>query len=156
MNIQVIASGSNGNATIINDGVTSLLLDAGVSIKRLYQLTRHRVTDVAGCLITHEHLDHAKAVKDLTIKGVDVYSSQGTFNSLKISGHRCKDIESLRTVNIGTFSVMPFDVVHDAVEPLGFLAESNVTEDRLIYFSDTAYVKYRFKGYSHYRRVQSR
>ena len=50
---------------------------------------------------------------------------------------------------IGTFSVFPFDIEHDAPEPLGFLITSTVTDETLLYFTDTVYLRYKFKGVTH-------
>jgi phosphoribosyl 1,2-cyclic phosphodiesterase len=149
MDIKIIASGSTGNATKISDGASSLLLDAGINIKRLQSETGFTLSSLAGCFITHEHGDHSKAVKDLAKLGINVYSSRGTFDKLKLSGHRFREMNSMETVTVGSFNVMAFDVVHDCAEPLGFLIESKVTGEKLLYFSDTAYIKYTFTGLTH-------
>jgi len=149
MEIKIIASGSTGNATKISDGATSLILDAGITIKRLLSGTGFTVSDAAGCFITHEHLDHACAMKPVANLGVNIYASKGTFDAHKVSGHRYHEIKSLESVTLGTFEVMAFDTVHDAAEPLGFLIESKLTGEKVVYFSDTSYIKYTFKGITH-------
>jgi phosphoribosyl 1,2-cyclic phosphodiesterase len=146
MEIKIIASGSSGNATLISDGVTSLLFDAGIPIKGLQEGTGFRLSSVEGVFVTHDHADHSKAMKDLSKRGIDVYASQGTFDKLGLSGHRYHVLKPLESVAVGTFEVMAYDVTHDAAEPLGFLAESKRSGDKLIYFSDTAYIKYAFSG----------
>lgn len=149
MEIKVIASGSSGNATYVSDGVTALLLDCGISYSELQRGTDFGLSMLSSVLITHYHQDHSKAAKDLAKRGIDLYSSAGTFNALKMQGHRCKPIKALETFSVGTFDVTPFDVIHDAPEPLGFLAESVETGEKLLYFSDTAYVRYIFDGLTH-------
>lgn len=149
MNITVIASGSSGNAYRITDGDTALLLDAGIPLQRIKQALNFRVRDLAGCLITHAHGDHAKAAGDLAKAGVDVYTSQGTIDACRLTGHRMKPVKALKEVMIGTFAVLPFDVQHDAPEPLGFLLTSRRTGEKLLYFTDTYYLKYRFTGLTH-------
>ena len=149
MDITVIASGSSGNAYRISDGDTALLLDAGIPLQRIKQALNFRVRDLAGCLITHAHGDHAKAAGDLAKAGVDVYTSQGTIDACKLTGHRMKSVKALQEVMIGTFAVLPFDVQHDAPEPLGFLLTSRRTGEKLLYFTDTYYLKYRFTGLTH-------
>ena len=145
----MIASGSSGNAYRISDGDTALLLDAGIPLQRIKQALNFRVRDLAGCLITHAHGDHAKAAGDLAKAGVDVYTSQGTIDACKLTGHRMKPVKALQEVMIGTFAVLPFDVQHDAPEPLGFLLTSRRTGEKLLYFTDTYYLKYRFTGLTH-------
>lgn len=149
MDITVIASGSSGNAYRISDGDTALLLDAGIPLQRIKQALNFRVRDLAGCLITHAHGDHAKAAGDLAKAGVDIYTSQGTIDACRLTGHRMKPVKALQEVIIGTFAVLPFDVQHDAPEPLGFLLTSRRTGDKLLYFTDTYYLKYRFTGLTH-------
>lgn len=149
MNITVIASGSSGNAYRIDDGETSLLLDAGIPLRLIKQALNFRVRDIAGCLITHAHGDHAKAAGDLAKAGVDIYTSKGTLDACRLTGHRMKAVEALKEINIGTFAVLPFDVQHDAPDPLGFLLTSRATGEKLLYFTDTYYIKYRFTGLTH-------
>ena len=60
-----------------------------------------------------------------------------------------KPMKALQEVMIGTFAVLPFDVQHDAPEPLGFLLTSRRTGEKLLYFTDTYYLKYRFTGLTH-------
>ena len=144
-----MASGSKGNATLIRDGKTSLLLDAGIAIRELDKRTGFTLSDVSGCLISHEHADHCKAVKAIAMRGIDVYSSAGTLGKLGLTGHRYKAMPPHNSVTINTLRVVAFDVRHDAAEPFGFLVESIATGDRLVYFSDTAFVKYRFDGLTH-------
>jgi phosphoribosyl 1,2-cyclic phosphodiesterase len=88
-------------------------------------------------------------MKPVANLGVNIYASKGTLDAHKVSGHRYREIKSQETVTIGTFHVLAFDVVHDAEEPLGFLIESKETGDKLLYFSDTAYIKYTFTGITH-------
>jgi phosphoribosyl 1,2-cyclic phosphodiesterase len=149
MEIKVIASGSSGNATYISDGTTSLLLDAGIPVKGLQAGTGFRLSDVAGCFVTHDHGDHSKAVNDLAKRGTDVYASRGTLDKLEVSGHRYHALAPLEWVTVGSFDVMGFDVTHDAAEPFGFYAKSRATGKSALYFSDTAYVKYTFSGLTH-------
>lgn len=149
MDITVIASGSSGNAYRISDGDTALLLDAGIPLQRIKQALNFRVRDLTGCLVTHAHGDHAKAAGDLSKAGVDVYTSQGTIDACRLAGHRIKPVKALQEVMIGTFAVLPFDVQHDAPDPLGFLLTSRRTGEKLLYFTDTYYLKYRFTGLTH-------
>lgn len=149
MEITVLASGSSGNAYRVSDGATSLLLDAGIPLRAIQAGCGFRVSSLGGVLVTHAHQDHCKAVKDLIRLGVDIYTSAGTAAACGYSGHRLHVVRSLEEVRIGTFQVLPFDVQHDAPEPLGFLLTSVTTGEKLLYFTDTYYVKYRFQGLTH-------
>lgn len=146
--IIVLASGSSGNAYKISDGTTSLLLDAGLSWKKIQQGLNFRTSELAGILITHEHNDHCKGVKDALKTGQEVYASAATWDAMSVNmAHRGRVIEARRQFKIGTWTILPFDAVHD-VPCLGFLL-ANQTGEKLLYLTDTAYSPYRFQGLSH-------
>jgi len=149
MEIKTLASGSKGNAYLVSDGKTRVLIDAGIPLREIQHSYGYTVSSLDACLITHAHADHCKAVKDLIRMGVDCYMSAGTKQALKLVGHRAKEAKMLKIFPVGTFYITPFDVEHDAPEPLGFLLESTVTGEKLLYFIDTAYVKYTFAGVTH-------
>lgn len=150
MKITVIASGSSGNATLISDGETSLLLDAGITIKELERGSGFALSRVTACLVTHEHQDHSRACKDLVKRGIDVYASAGTLQALKAEGHRYKAVTPLKEFIAGSFMIIGFGVKHDAAEPLGYLIYSVKTLEKAVYFVDTAYVKERFNGIQYF------
>ena len=149
MDIRPIASGSSGNAYWISDGKTPLLLDAGIPMKAIQIGCGFRVRELGGCFITHCHGDHSKAAKDLLRYGVDVYTGQGTAEACRLEGHRLHITRPLEQLTVGTFLVLPFDVEHDAPDSQGFLLESTATGEKLLYFTDTYYLKYRFSGITH-------
>jgi phosphoribosyl 1,2-cyclic phosphodiesterase len=149
MTIKTLASGSSGNAYLVSDGVTTLLLDAGIPIKKIKALTQFKISEVKACLITHEHGDHSKAIKDLLRLGTHVYSSAGTKGILGNSCEGIKTCENMVPFEIETFKIIPFNVIHDAAEPFGFLLISSITEERLIYFTDTGFMPVAFEGITH-------
>jgi phosphoribosyl 1,2-cyclic phosphodiesterase len=143
--ITSIASSSRGNCYHITDGKTPLLIECGVPIKTIKKAIGFTLSEVSGCLVTHEHMDHAKSVRHVMEAGIDCFASAGTFSKLTdLDGHRMNRIESMRQFNIGTWTILPFDTVHDAAEPLGFLLASG--GDKVLFATDTAFLKYRFKG----------
>lgn len=149
MQIKVLASGSSGNAYIVSDGRTTLLLDAGIPLKAIQVGTNFTVRKIAGAFITHSHQDHSKAAKDLARYGVNIYTSRGTIEACGLTGHRLHPVKALQEITVGTFKVLPFNVEHDAPEPLGFLFASTATGEKLLYFTDTYFVRYRFNGLTH-------
>ena len=149
MKIDVYASGSSGNCYRISDGRTTLLLEAGIPLSAIRRATGFTMSQVAGCLITHAHGDHAKAAAQLAKSGVDLYTGGGTIDALNLTGHRIHAVKSLAEFRLGSFKILPFDVEHDAPEPLGFLCTSTATGDKLLYFTDTYFIRYRFQGLTH-------
>ncbi|MCL2357610.1 MAG: MBL fold metallo-hydrolase [Defluviitaleaceae bacterium] len=149
MRIKILASGSKGNCYRISDGETSLLLEAGIPIREIQKGCDFRLSGIGGCLVSHEHGDHAKTADTLMKKGIDVYASQGTAAAKGWSGHRLRIVKSMEYFDIGTFTVMPFALEHDAAENMGFFIISRETGERLLYVTDTHYVPYEFDGLTH-------
>ncbi len=150
MIIKPIASSSRGNAYYISNGISHLLIEAGV---KLDILRKHDINLVQldGCLITHEHKDHSKFAKDVA-RYTRVYASKGTLDTLDFGLNEYKKIvlEKGKPKDIGTFTVVPFEVQHDAAEPLGFLIYSKPTKERLLFATDTYYIKNRFPACEYY------
>ncbi|OWA36748.1 MBL fold metallo-hydrolase [Saccharibacillus sp. O16] len=146
--IRSLGSSSAGNAYRITDGHTTLLIEAGLKYKDIQRALAFRVSGLAACLITHEHGDHSAAVKDLLRAGVTIYTSQGTADTLRITGHRVQHIMAKQPFTIGSWTIMPFETEHDAAEPLGFLLASSAG-GKLLFATDTYFVRYRFKGLTH-------
>lgn len=149
MDIKVLASGSRGNAYLISDGVTPLLLECGIPIKQIRQGLNFGLSDVAACLLTHEHGDHSEAIRDVLRMGVDIYSSEGTFASLGLNGHRLRPVKDKQSFEVGSWIIRAFDTQHDCAEPLGFLLQSKATGERLVFATDTFYIRYKFPGLTH-------
>ena len=142
LNINSIASGSSGNFYIVEDGNEKLLIECGVSINKIKQSMKFKLTDAIGCLVTHSHLDHSKESEKLFSSGIDVYMSKGTADKLNLKSHRLKIIKAHEQFNINDWSILPFDVHHDDPEPLNFLIQKG--EEKLVYLTDTFYCKYKF------------
>jgi len=159
MDVKVLASGSTGNCYRISDHRTSVLLDAGIQFRGIQEGCGFNVTGLAGCLITHDHNDHARSAAELMKRSVDVYTSYGTAESREwlgkegrtqgIPAHRLHIVHDMESFRIGSFVVTAFGVEHDSPESLGFAIYSKETDDKLMYFTDTYYIKYRFNGLTH-------
>lgn len=143
IDIKALASGSNGNCYHITDGSTPLILDCGISYRNIQIGLSFQTSNLAACLVSHEHQDHCKAIKDVMKAGIDCYMSQGTKNALCLSSHRIKNIKPLEQFKLGTWTILPFETQHDAEEPIGFLLQ-NQAGNKLLFATDTYYIKYRF------------
>ena len=143
---EILGSSSKGNCYLLHTSKATLILECGLHYKEIYKALDFDLSKVAGCLITHEHNDHAKEAKHLAKMGVDIYASVGTLNKLKmLDHHRSKFASHLKPLKVGEFEIIPFNVQHDAEEPLGFLIE-HPEMGRLLFATDTFYIKYTFPG----------
>lgn len=147
MKFKTIASGSKGNCYLLETDTGSLLIEAGIPIKQIKRALNFRFSDIKGCLITHEHGDHAKAIKDIAKLGIDVYASKGTLQALNCVSHRFIPLTPKKTKMIGNFEVLAFNTEHDAAEPLGFLIKYQ--NNKLLFATDTFYLRYKFLGLTH-------
>ena len=130
LKIASLGSGSSGNATLICDGDTRILLDCGFGLKetqRRLEILGLKGEDITAIVVTHEHSDHMKGVAYLSRKyAMPVFMTEGTFRSKDLSGlqnlHFIHDYEAF---NIGAIRVKPIAVPHDAREPAQFVFECN-------------------------------
>jgi phosphoribosyl 1,2-cyclic phosphodiesterase len=146
MHLQVISSNSAGNAYILENDQEALLIECGVNFKLIKQALKFNLRKVAGCIVTHEHLDHAKGIRDVMDAGINVYASEGTHEALGTIGrHRTKFAYSGKSFHLGNFRIMPFDVKHDTAEPFGYLIQHPETGTTL-FLTDSYYCEYKFAG----------
>ena len=143
-----LASSSAGNCYHVTDGRTELLIECGLRFADIRKALDFRVSRLAGVLISHEHMDHSRAATDLAKAGVDVYASSGTIAARGLAGHRVKQIEAKKQFQVGTWTILPFDVEHDAEQPLGFLL-ANQDGEKLVFITDSYYCRYTFSGLTH-------
>jgi phosphoribosyl 1,2-cyclic phosphodiesterase len=148
IDIKAFGSSSKGNCYYITDGKTPLLLECGIKYKDIQKGLNFKMSDVRGCLITHEHGDHIKSLKDVLKAGIDCYMSKGTAEAIDVQHHRITPVQAKKQFQIGTWTILPFDVQHDVSEPYGYLLV-NETGDKLLFATDTFYIRYKFKGLTH-------
>lgn len=148
--VKCLSSSSNGNSYAIDNGETVLLLEAGIPQKRILSGYIDLLPRVAGCLITHEHCDHSRGAAGIAASGIDLYATEGTFHNIPNIQHpyRKNVIRSGTQLSIGTWTVLPFETKHDAMEPVGFLIYSKSAKEKLLFATDTYYIEQRFSGLS--------
>ena len=120
------SSGSSGNCYLIKSENTALLIDVGISAKRITEgllETETPIEMLAGILITHEHIDHVRSVKTMARKkGIKIYANRGTFggNNLDIENEDKYEFATGENFRIGDIEVRSFNIYHDAAEPVGY------------------------------------
>jgi phosphoribosyl 1,2-cyclic phosphodiesterase len=127
IHVSILASGSSGNAILAKAGETSILIDAGLSAKRLTSLLAGLETppeNLAGIFLTHEHVDHTRGLKGLCGKNqIPVFTNPLTADSLRKGGMQAEwhFFSSGAAFQVGDFNIHPFAVPHDAADPVGFV-----------------------------------
>ncbi|WP_239256653.1 MBL fold metallo-hydrolase [Listeria ilorinensis] len=141
--IQTIASSSKGNAYVISNGRSRLLLECGINFDKIRQALNFKIADIAACLISHEHIDHTAGIKKMIqTTNIPIYASEGTFSALSVPDSRKVVIKEKTAQFIAEWIILPFKTEHDAAEPLGFIIQSE--NERLVFITDSYYVRYKF------------
>lgn len=136
-------SSSTGNLYSVTENGRSLAIECGVRFPLMRQALDFGVSRLDGVLLSHYHGDHAMSCKEVMRAGVDVWASEETWDDLELDGPHRKFLAPKRLVNIGPWTVMPFDLRHDTEGTLGFIVESPARET-LVFVCDTAYSPYTF------------
>lgn len=146
MNLKVIGTGSSGNSYLLYNNEEVLIIECGVTIKKIKEALNFDFSKVVGCLISHEHGDHNKSIKEVLSAGIKIYASKGTLEaSGVIEHHNSYSIQSKKLYQIGNFKIIPFDIRHDVKEPLGFLIQHEECGTSL-FLTDSFYSPYKFNG----------
>ena len=118
-------SGSSGNSLYIENNNTKILIDAGVSGKKIVDALASLnvdINDIQAILVTHEHSDHALSLPVLSKKyNIPIYANEKTWSVLptdKIKNHKIFNINE--PFLIGDLKIEPFPIPHDAICPCGF------------------------------------
>lgn len=148
MKLKILGSGSSGNCYLLENENECLIIEAGVNIKQLKIALDFDFSKVVGCIITHEHGDHAIQVKNLQLHGINCFMSAGTAtkaDTTTIYNSRTHIIKHGQSFGLGSFKILPFDIRHDAIEPLGFLIY-HPDCGKVLFITDSKYSDYTFKG----------
>ncbi len=134
MKFYILASGSKGNATLVESQGVLLLIDAGLTKTRLkesFAKTPYQMEHVQAVLFTHEHSDHAMG-KDFFPEGIR-YASSGT---MALPPERT--LAPYQSFTFHHFVITPVAIAHDARNPLGYIIEDGISS--LVYVTDTGYI----------------
>jgi phosphoribosyl 1,2-cyclic phosphodiesterase len=133
LTVRAIASGSSGNAFAVGTERVSLLLDAGLSARRLMhglEAAWFAPERIAGVVLTHEHHDHSSGAVALSRElGVPIYATDGTARTLRLDPGEVVPLRAERSLQLDDLELTPFPVVHDAAEPVGLMVRH---EDRQV------------------------
>ncbi len=126
-----ITSGSSGNCIFVGSDKASVLIDVGISGKRIemgLNSIERKTSEVDGILITHEHSDHIKGLGVVARKHhIPIYATGGTIDAIRSSSSLGKIDEDLfceihpdETFQIKDLEIAPFSISHDAADPVAY------------------------------------
>ena len=134
MNLCSIASGSSGNCIYTGTDKAGILIDAGISAKRIEQglaSIDRNIKEIKGIFVSHEHSDHIKGLGVLARKHhIPIYGTKGTIEAVKntaslgaIDEDLYRIIQAEEDVVIDDLVIKPFRISHDAAEPVAYRME---------------------------------
>jgi phosphoribosyl 1,2-cyclic phosphodiesterase len=125
MRVWVLGTGSAGNAVLLENGGTRLLVDAGFgprTLARRLKLAGVDAASVVACVVTHDHSDHAcGAGKAARRWGWELLATEGTAQAAALEDAQVRTFASGDTLRVGTFDIDVVATPHDAAEPVGVL-----------------------------------
>ncbi len=129
LEVHVLASGSDGNCTVIQLDDEAVMIDAGLSYKYTHKLMEMEGIDessIKALLITHEHSDHVAGAGVMARKlGVPMYCNANTFMAFdpgKVDWHEIRMMDSF---DLCGMNIIPLPTFHDAAEPCAFMLRSD-------------------------------
>ena len=134
MRLCSIASGSSGNCIYVGSDHTHLMVDAGISGKRIEQGLNSlelSAKDMDGILITHEHVDHVKGLGVMARKyALPIYATKGTLDEIRRMGslgvipdELYRELHPDEPFAVGDLTVKPMHISHDAADPVAYRVE---------------------------------
>src|SRR5512136_2139689 len=131
LSFTLLGSGSSGNATLVSDGDTHILVDVGLSGRETAKRLREcgiEPSQISAIVVSHEHGDHCRGVgpfaKDLDIP---VFMTEGTLSNsgMTLDPRKHRRISSGESFDVHGFRFTCFSVPHDSADPLGFVIEKD-------------------------------
>ena len=129
MKAYCLASSSEGNCFVFDFEIEGkshkIMIECGLPLSTIYKKLNElniKFSEIEACLITHHHGDHSLSASKLIERGVPVFASKGTLDTLKVKGNVIYPKQKFRVLN-GLFG-MCFEVEHDAVDSMGFIIKT--------------------------------
>jgi phosphoribosyl 1,2-cyclic phosphodiesterase len=141
MRVSILASGSGGNACVVESGRTRVLVDAGLSAKEMERRMLARGIEpqsIRGIFISHEHLDHSSGALVFSVRWeCPIFTSAGTADAIGLAGDLFSPfvrVDSGRDSRIGDLAFRAFATPHDANESVAYAFEAD--DARVVIASD--------------------
>lgn len=134
LNFRSLYSGSSGNSLFVETENTKILIDAGMSCKKIEEalnLIEVDPSSIDAILVTHEHSDHVKGISTISRKfDIPIFATKETFDAMptqtqKLSEKNIKYFNPSEKFHIQDLEILPYSIPHDAANPCGF----NITKD---------------------------
>lgn len=148
MKLKVLGSSSQGNCYILENKDEALILEAGVNMLEVKKALGWNIRKVAGCLITHQHNDHSKYIKNMVDSGFYTLALEDVWKAKGISiGKRAVELHTGKGYKLGNFKIIAFSACHD-VPCVGYVV-NHPDFGRLVFITDSFMCEYTFPNLNH-------
>lgn len=135
MELKIISSGSVGNAYILENENSALLIECGVKVDEINKAINFNTLKIKGAIVSHAHLDHSKYMNNVSELGIPLFASVDTFNHMKTPTElRYGVMSNGHMKQVSDFKVYYFNASHD-IPTLGFLIESE--REKIFFLTDS-------------------
>lgn len=149
MQLKILGSSSKGNSYLLESETEILIIEAGVKLSEVKKAIDFNISKVVGCIVSHQHNDHAGNIIDYIQNGIlclalpEVFASKYIFENNAYA----KWIKPLHGYKVGNFNFLTFPVTHD-VPCLGFVVD-HPESGKILFITDTMTCDYKFNDISH-------
>ena len=152
MKIKTFASSSKANCYQISDSETTIIIEAGLSLKKLFKHPCFDISKIDAILISHSHSDHSCFINEFLKYGIVCYMTFETAESLKMDKNSSfvEIIEPKKGFKIGSLTIKAFETQHNCAGAIGFHITSEIENKRLVFATDTFYIRYVFQKINYY------
>lgn len=146
MKLKVLGSSSAGNCYILEGETEALIIEAGIRLTEVKKALGYDLKKAVGCLVTHQHNDHSKYIRQFMGAGITVLALQDVFeaHTVPLNNSFRQIIQAGRGYKISQFKVYAFSVTHDC-PCLGFIIDHPET-GKVLFLTDTMSCDYSFPG----------
>jgi ribonuclease BN (tRNA processing enzyme) len=149
MKLIVLASGSAANGYLLTSENETLIIEAGVKLSRVKKALCFNMSTIAGCILSHRHLDHSKYIKEYMEAGILVIANSDVFTShdIPLNHYGIKVIQDDHGFKLGNFKILPVPVQHDVICH-SFIID-HTTAGRILFITDTFMFEPVINGVNH-------
>ena len=144
MKLHVLGSSSAGNCYLLESSDKILIIEAGIQFREIEKVINWQINRIAGCLVCHEHGDHAKYVHNFSQRGIRILSTEAV---IKKALNNTDRLYHFQTYRLHDFTIIPFLLSHD-VECFGFYIH-HPEMGFLLFVTDTGKLSYKFAEIDH-------
>lgn len=149
MHLHVLGSGSDRNGYLLTNGEETLIIECGIRLSTVKKSLDYKMNSIVGCVLSHEHNDHAGYLQSYLKAGIKVMAPEDTLKAKNVTEnlHFAKAVKPGKGYKAGNFKIIPFKAHHD-VTCFGYHIHHPETGN-IMFLTDSFMTEYKFDDLSH-------